>query len=223
MGQFEYCYPGTDILKNKLGIRDSEKLHDMERGLTFFRLAALEKNPIQGNFDLPHLKKIHHYIFQDIYDWAGQIRVVNIAKGNSVFALQQFIEPLCNGLFRQLKKEDHLKDLGFDKFSDRLAFYTSEINAYHPFREGNGRSTREFIRCLAKEAGYVLNYSEFNSRQLMGAYISSFKENNLMLANIYKENLRSNFQERENLSTGNEREWEIRNDQEIEDDWENEL
>lgn len=217
MGQFEYCYPGTNVLKNRLGIRDSDKLHDMERGLTFFRLASLEKSPIKGSFDLDHLKRIHKHIFQDLYEWAGQIRTENIAKGNSVFAFHQFIQPLCNDLFGQLKKENYLMNLGIDNFSDRLAYYTSEINAYHPFREGNGRSTREFIRCLAKEAGYVLNYSEFNKSELLDAYIVSFKGDNSELENLYKENLRSIFQQREGLPTSDELEWEIG------DDWENEL
>lgn len=220
MDRIEYCYPDTSVLKNKLGIKDSGKLHEAERGLTFFRLAQLEKEPISGKFDLQHLQKIHHHIFQDIYDWAGQIRLTNIAKGNSLFALHHFIAPACNDLFKSLGKDNHLQGLSLDKLSEKLAHYTSEINAIHPFREGNGRATREFIRCLAKEAGYELNYSEFDKNQLLGAYITSFDGDNTELYNLYKENLRPIIQESEKDSFIVENESVMEEYLEMDDEWE---
>ncbi|WP_018305435.1 Fic/DOC family protein [Desulfitobacterium hafniense] len=220
MQRFEYCYPGTNVLKNKLGIQDQERLFDMERGLTFFRLYALEKNPIQGNFDLDHLEKIHRHIFQDIYEWAGQIRTEDIAKGKSIFALRQFIEPLCNDLFKELRNENYLKGLAINQFSERLAYYTSEINAYHPFREGNGRTTREFIRCLAKDAGYELSYSEIDKGQLMDAYIDSFQGDNSQLAKLYKEHLKPITQDQERTLQEDELSLDA---QEMDDDWDYEL
>ncbi|AFM01487.1 protein involved in cell division [Desulfitobacterium dehalogenans ATCC 51507] len=222
MDRIEYCYPDTNILKNKLGIKDSGKLHEMERGLTFFRLAQLEKEPIPGRFDLQHLQKIHHHIFQDMYGWAGQIRLTNIAKGNSLFALYHLIEPSCDELFKALKKDNYLQGLSLDKVSERLAHYTSEINAIHPFREGNGRATREFIRCLAKEAGYELNYSEFDKNQLVGAYIASFKGDNTELNNLYKENLRQIIPEleRDSFIEENKSVVVIEEYREMDDEWE---
>ena len=77
-----YCYPGTNVLKNKLNIREQETLYIYERKLTMLRLRELIKKPISGEFNLEHLQAIHWYIFQDIYDWAGEIRKVEIAKQN---------------------------------------------------------------------------------------------------------------------------------------------
>lgn len=77
-----YCYPGSNVLINKLDIHNSKQLFNAEKELTFVRLQELQDNPIEGKFDFEHLKKIHGYIFQDLYDWAGMQRTVEIGKGN---------------------------------------------------------------------------------------------------------------------------------------------
>ncbi len=82
MSDTVYCYSNSNVLINKLGIKDKNKLSIIERRLTMLRLFELLKNPIQGKFDLEHLQSIHSYIFQDIYEWSGKIRTVDIAKGN---------------------------------------------------------------------------------------------------------------------------------------------
>lgn len=171
-----YCYPGTNVLINKFKIEDPILLMEKERQFTGFRLVQLEQNPIRGNFDLSHLQKIHKHLFQDIYSWAGQLRVVDISKGNTLFALSHNLKPLFDDLLIKLKKDDFLRNLNIDKFSERLAYYTSEINAYHPFREGNGRSTREFVRCLADEAGYTMNYSQIGKTKFYDALVKSFDD-----------------------------------------------
>ncbi len=86
MSDPKYCYPGTDILINKLGIRDFDKLRALERKLTMLRLLELMDTPVNGKFDFKHLQDIYAYIFQDVYEWAGKVRTVDIAKGN-VFAM----------------------------------------------------------------------------------------------------------------------------------------
>ncbi|MEG2199414.1 MAG: cell filamentation protein Fic, partial [Anaerovorax sp.] len=86
-----YCYPNSNVLKNKLGITDADQLRTAEREITSLRMASAKMHPINGNFDLGHLLAIHRYVFGDIYDWAGEIRWVNIAKGN-VFCQVQYIE-----------------------------------------------------------------------------------------------------------------------------------
>ena len=78
----EYCYPNSNVLINKLNIQDADALHTAEREITSLRLAAAKMQPVKGKFDLRHLQKIHTYLFGDIYDWAGKLRHVNIAKGN---------------------------------------------------------------------------------------------------------------------------------------------
>jgi len=102
-----YCYPGTNVLKNKLNIHDSTILTEAEREIASLRIAQAAVNPIVGRFDLPHLKRIHRFLFSDIYAWAGKIRMINISKGTT-FCLFQHIEEQSNFLFHELKNEDYL-------------------------------------------------------------------------------------------------------------------
>ncbi|MCC8086407.1 MAG: Fic family protein [Clostridium sp.] len=168
-----YCYPNSDVLINKLNIHDTDKLLEVERKLTMLRLMDLLEKPISGKFDLEHLRNIHKYIFQDIYPWAGKIRTVDIAKSN-MFCKVQFIEMQAKEIFGTLQKDDYLKQLSKEKFAKRAAYYFSEINALHPFREGNGRTQRELIRQLACESGYILHFAAITETEMMEASIDSF-------------------------------------------------
>lgn len=168
-----YCYPHSKVLINKLGIKDEEKLRIAEREITSLRIANAKISVIKGDFDLLHLKKVHKYIFGDIYEWAGEIRWVNIAKGN-MFCSYVFIESNAGSLFNKLKRENYLKDVSKDKIPLRLAHYLSEINALHPFREGNGRAQRLFIEYLAENAGYRVDFSQVTDKQMIEASAASF-------------------------------------------------
>lgn len=168
-----YCYPDSDVLKNKMGIRDKEKLQQMERRLTMLRILELVDKPVQGKFDFQHLQSIHGYIFQDVYVWAGEIRKVDIAKGN-MFCNARFIESQAAEIFGKLKNENYLQGLKLEDAAKRMAYYFSEINALHPFREGNGRSQREFIRTLALHIGYVVNFAKVSKEEMMTASEDSF-------------------------------------------------
>lgn len=148
MSDTVYCYPNSNVLVNKLGIKDKDKLSVIERKLTMLRLLELFEKPIYGKFDLRHLQSIHGYIFQDVYEWRGKIRTVDIAKGN-MFCNVKFIESQAKNIFSNLRNDKYLEGLCREDFISKLAYYFSEINALHPFREGNGRSQREFIRMLA--------------------------------------------------------------------------
>ena len=107
MSDTKYCYPDSDVLVNKLDIRDPNKLQIFERKLTMLRLLELIDKPIEGKFDLKHLQAIHAYIFQDVYDWAGKIRTVDIAKGNT-FCNVRFISSQADVIFSKLKEEYYL-------------------------------------------------------------------------------------------------------------------
>ena len=96
-----YCYPGSNVLTNKLNIRDLNRLNEAERKLTQLRLNDLISSPIKGNFDLSHLQKIHQFLFQDLYSWAGEIRTVDIAKSN-MFCKVQFIKKQADEIFGHL-------------------------------------------------------------------------------------------------------------------------
>lgn len=168
-----YCYTDSDVLMNKLGIRDMEQLQLMEKRLTMLRILELLERPVQGEFDLKHLQAIHRYIFQDIYEWAGKIRTVDIAKGN-MFCNVKFIQSQADEIFEKLKEEIYLQDLDEKELPIRLAYYFSEINALHPFREGNGRCQREFIRLLALRAGYAINFAKVSREEMQKASEDSF-------------------------------------------------
>lgn len=168
-----YCYPHSTVLINKLGIEDAEKLQIAEREITSLRIANAKLNIIKGSFDLAHLKKIHKYIFSDIYDWAGEIRWVNIAKGN-MFCNYEYIEQNAESVFSKLKQENYLKDVPNDEAPLRLSYYLSEINVLHPFREGNGRTQRLFIEYLAESAGYKVDFSQVTDKQMIETSADSF-------------------------------------------------
>lgn len=168
----EYCYPESNVLINKLNIRNAEALSVAEREITAIRLAVAKAAPIKGNFDLKHLQKIHKTIFGDIYSWAGKLRHVNIAKGNQ-FCLAMNLETYATNLFRKLENERYL--IGYEgSVPHRLAYYLSEINVLHPFREGNGRTQRLFIEYLAIIAGYRLDFSCVTPREMIIASAASF-------------------------------------------------
>ena len=168
----QYCYPGTSVLRNRLGIRDQNELNAVERDLTAIRALQLEQTPIDGRFDLNHLLKIHRFIFGDIFEWAGSIRTVNISKG-IMFCRTEFLETKCNELFEELSKEQ-FQEMSIDDFIRTLAHYLGEINALHPFREGNGRAQRSFINQLAMKYGHYLDFSKVSEKEMIEASYYSF-------------------------------------------------
>jgi cell filamentation protein fic, putative len=181
----KYCYKDSDILINKFDIRDVKKLKLAERKFTMLRLLELFDDPIEGRFDLAHLQNIHRYIFQDIYEWSGEIRTIDIAKEH-MFCNAKFIRPQADEIFLKLKKERYLGKLDNDGFIKRLAYYLGEINALHPFREGNGRSQREFIRALALRNGYVIHYDRITPKEMISASIKSFMCNYYEMEELIK-------------------------------------
>ena len=179
-----YCIPGTAVLKNKAGITDQEQLDEYEGDFTAIRLLELTQNPVEGSFDLTHLCKIHQYLFQDVYEWAGEVRSVDIIRGESRFCNVRHIQSYSNTVFSAIATEKYLVNLEPKVFSNRLAHYLSEINAIHPFREGNGRVQRLFISQLAEHAGYSLDYSALDQAELYLVMQESFLGNIQPLADL---------------------------------------
>ncbi|SNX29206.1 cell filamentation protein [Polynucleobacter meluiroseus] len=184
-----YCYPGTDVLRNKAEITNAEDLDAYEGELSTLRSIEILENPIAGQFDLAHLQRIHLALFQDVYDWAGKIRTVDISRGNSRFANVRFIESAANDIFNKLARENWLRGLDVNALSKRLAHYLSEINALHPFREGNGRVQRIFISQLSQSAGYQLDYSDLEQEQIYQAMELAFNGDESILADLILERL----------------------------------
>mgnify|MGYP003308303743 CR=1 FL=1 len=168
-----YCYKDSNILKNKLDIKDSNLLEDIERKLVIAKLFELRQNTKIGKFDIEHFVGIHRYLFEDIYPFAGLFRTENIAKGHFSFAQWEFIEKELRRLLDELKQDNYLNDLNKEEFTKKLAYYMAELNVLHPFREGNGRTIREFIRQLAFYNGYVLDLQEIEPQDMLNASIRS--------------------------------------------------
>lgn len=167
------CYPGTDVLVNLLDERDPERLSRIERIFTAARIADLLKKPVRGNFDLEQLKRIHRCIFQDVYPWAGEIRTVDISKGFR-FCHAAYIEKEARRLFSRLHEriEKGVRDTG--EAVELAAHVLSEINAIHPFRDGNGRAQREFVREMLLKLGFTVEYSRADPSLMLKASIASF-------------------------------------------------
>ena len=161
MPEDPYSDPVTGVLYNKLGLRSAAALEAAEREITHAALILLDESPASASYDLAHLREIHQRIFGDIYQWAGQVRTVAIAK-SAMFCLPQYIESSAAVIFRELRDEDCLRGLDRGIFVGRLAYYLGEVNALHPFREGNGRAQRAFLGQLARDAGFPLAWQHLD-------------------------------------------------------------
>lgn len=156
-----YFVDGKSVLKNKLGITDYEELKEKETEITAKKLFELYVNPIDMNFDKDHLKAIHNYLFSSIYPFAGEYRNVYMQKNNSYFAPVEEIDARLIHTFEYI--ESQLKSVN-DKydFACLLAELYAHLLHIHPFREGNGRTIREFVREYANEKSKYFDFGPFN-------------------------------------------------------------
>lgn len=180
-----YCYPDSWVLVNKLDIRDSENLHNVERKLISVRMQQALEFPVSGKFDLKHLRAIHEFLFFDIYTWAGDLRTVNIAKGNQ-FCNYEVLETYAAGIFNELKSESYLASVQHIDIPKRLAYYLGEINVLHPFREGNGRTQRVFIEYLAKVSGYGISFEDVSADEMIEASALAFAKNYVPMEKMFE-------------------------------------
>ena len=154
--------------------------------MTTRRLIELAAKRTVGRFDVQHLQSIHHYIFQDVYPWAGKFRTVNISKAGDPFAFSAHILSCLEKMFGELKRDGYLSGADLARFADRGAYYLGEINAIHPFREGNGRTQREFIRQLGVRNGYELDWTQVSQEQMIEASRRSLRVDNAGLERVLK-------------------------------------
>lgn len=158
----KYLYPGTNVLKNKLNIADKEKLKQVEATITFEKLLELHDKPIDLDLKANHLKAIHKYLFDEIYPFAGEYRNVNLKKGLGGFLWindEQDIEQFLTELFNEI---DYLLEICRDEFQfcELLSKMYTQLIYCHPFREGNGRSIREFTREFSIQKSRELGLGE---------------------------------------------------------------
>jgi cell filamentation protein len=157
-----YVIPGTRCLRNKLSLEDAGALKDVEAKIVSIRDVEVARSVLPGEYNSGHLQAFHRHLFQDVYDWAGKFRTVDIGKGGVYFANWTFLDDEVSSVLAQLERDSWLTGLQRERFVQRLAYYYGELNARHPFREGNGRTQRAFLRQLAASAGWRLDWSELS-------------------------------------------------------------
>jgi cell filamentation protein len=148
----------SGLLRNRLGITDARALRHLEAELTASRIYDLIRSPIPGAYDLAHLRAFHRQIFQDLYDWAGELRTVSIGRGR-LFSLPQHLEADAGELFGWLARAEYLRGRDRAAFVDDLTELYADLNALHPFRDGNGRTQRAFLGQLAVDAGHPIHWA----------------------------------------------------------------
>ena len=175
------CYPGTGVLRNKADLTDQDELDQFEQ-LMF--LTRSEEPLPEGALDYNHYRAIHHHFFQDVYSWAGQPRQIRTAKGGNWFCYPEYIDTEMNRIFRELSEETHLSDTNsLQDFAARAAHYIGDINAVHPFREGNGRCQLTLLDILMQVAGLEMVEDKIDEDEFMEAMIASFAGDEASLVN----------------------------------------
>jgi cell filamentation protein len=176
-----YCYPGTDVLKNKLDIKNAAELASFEAEISNQR--AQEPIP-EGDLDYAHYCALHKHLFQDVYDWAGEPRKIRIGKGGNWFCFPENIDAEMTKLFASLARQNNFADLSKTEFAKRAAHFLAELNAIHPFREGNGRTQLSFLGIVAEQAGHPLDFEKLKPDEILSGIIESFTgdEDNLRRA-----------------------------------------
>jgi cell filamentation protein len=174
-----YCYPGTTILKNIIGIRDPAALNDFEAVST----AQRSDEPLpDGRLSIRHYRAIHHHLFQDVYAWAGAFRTVRIGKDGNAFCYPENIATEMKKLFSDLERKRRLAGLSRDAFANGATQFLATLNAIHPFREGNGRAQTTFLALLADHAGHPLNLDRLVPEVFLAAMVASFHGDEELLA-----------------------------------------
>lgn len=173
-----YCYPGSSVLINKAGLESADALERFETAMTFAR--AEEPLPL-GRLSMRHYCALHHHLFQDVYAWAGKLRTVRLTKGASTFCYPEHIARELKALFAWLRQQQFLRNRSAAAFARDAAHFLAELNAIHPFREGNGRTQLTFLALVADAAGHPLDLDRLDPEAMLRAMISSFDGNEASL------------------------------------------
>ena len=166
-----YAYPGTSVLQNRLDIRDPGILEAFEVEISTLR--AEEPLP-HGTFDPIHYCSIHHHLFQDVYEWAGQYRTVRTSKGGNAFCYPEHIPAQMDALFRSIRGGQAFAEKSHSEFLKEAARFLGELNAIHPFREGNGRAQLAFLGLIGATASHPFAFERIDRNALLQAMIESF-------------------------------------------------
>ena len=170
VGNDPACYPGTDVLRNKLGIHDPKRLQEAEAA---FAATAAETIEIAAPpFDLDYLRSLHRQLFDEVYEWAGELRTVDISKGHTRFCIASRVAPEAERLLSQFDAE-RLSGMSRDECVYHVAELYGELNMIHPFREGNGRTQRLLFEHWLLLGGYTVTWSGVDKEEWVNACIAA--------------------------------------------------
>lgn len=178
-GPDPYCYAASTVLKNIPGIRVERDLSRFERLASLVR--AGEALP-RGRYGIAHYCAFHRHLFQDVFAWAGKFRTIGVIKGESRFCLPELIPTQMELLFGRLRRDNFLRGRNANEFATNGAHFLADLNAIHPFREGNGRAQTIFLAELAVRAGHPLALARLRPDAFLKAMIGSFFGDEVPLA-----------------------------------------
>jgi len=176
-------YPNKSIQVNYFNIKDKKKLKKIENHIYPLRLAEILKNEKPTKFDFEFLKDLHSSLFGDIYPHAGEVRTFSASK-RIVFCQPEFIENMSITLFKKLQNDRYLTNKDRRSFINDLAYYMGEMEALHPFTDGNGRATRIFFHFLSLHANYQIQWFEIDPDDLLEADISAIDGEYQLLVDV---------------------------------------
>lgn len=175
-----YIDPETGILRNLVGATTYQELREAEGNIV--TLAEISLEGVPHTVDLSELRTIHKNLFDKIYDWAGELRIVDIRKGSEEYFLgYRHLETGATFVFEELSRENYLNGLNRENFVRRLAYFYEQLNFIHPFREGNGRTQRIFWQRVAEKAGYGIDWGKVIGAELNEASLVGRTKNDLTL------------------------------------------
>lgn len=164
-----YFIPGTHVLRNRIGATTHAERQDAENDLVEARVVELRENPgllAPRSYDLRFLQAIHRHLFQDVYLWAGDVRTVGIAKGDESFCPPYSIRQPMDHVAAEIHHKQRLATIADADLPRTVAYLYDYVNFAHPFREGNGRATREFFNLLLAERGDGLDWDKADIAEL---------------------------------------------------------
>lgn len=172
-------YPGTDVMINRLGLRDGPSLALAERAFAAERFAeGLPEVAKAPTYD--GLKALHRHLFQDVYDWAGKEREYTTRRSDvATFAPPQFIGRNMEAIFKDFRSRDELRGLDPEAFARGAAHFVSAINGVHPFNDGNGRVQRAWLGHIADGAGFKFEIKAGERGEWHAASRVAFEKNDL--------------------------------------------